>query len=807
MTPREVIQFLRLNIPSSGFERAWSFVYVNIKLQRKYCQLDFLRNCNREKLIPNFIRNTINIPFQCTNRLVKKLDKLQQDLLNDTIRVKQRDIQKLREQEQRSKAALWALPKSAYLTVKNVMYRVVSAERAVAIPRLSKKLERLRQNNDTISNSTFNNIYTTVLDDTPCDQSSDVADVTLIDVELTEPERRILGKGPSFVPSPGKSSPAELAQVATGIERAMFGLRWRIARTDNHEHNKVKTKITTSDTDAMRQDDGEDNDEGDNDECIGKIWSEDPKIIRLCKIKGKMPPKADTDSENAFSRLKQDILREYSHYSASSHINNITVDERRVLHDLKKRDIIIKKSDKSKSLVVMKPETYVDKAMVHLTDESSYEETSTTAQELEKDVTTLLLKWKGQFNPNIMKHIVPKLTKLPEFYGLPKTHKSGNPLRPVVAACDSPCTGLSIIIERILNQLLEFVPSNLKNTDQVIRDLRDEFPDRNCADAIVVTMDVRALYPSIPIQESVECVNSLLTDHYDDIDTMGLSVECITDCLTFILNNNIFRFGNKTYRQTSGVAMGNQVAPPLAIIFMHFLESKVLHAAKWKPSLFRRYVDDILFIWRHGIAHLREFIADFQQAHPSIKFTYEDSDTSQTQSICYMDVEISVANSRLSYQLYEKPSDSGTCIPFNSSTPRSVKHAFVKSYFDRARRLSSDNDMREKSYMKVIRKLQRNGYPREFIESGYSIKKIKAHNTDYYKRIAIRLPYKSDALDKSIRKKLAKSKLPLRIVYNTKPRTLQGRLTRSALKPQECPEIPSVQNNLWHMRRTVYWRI
>ena len=54
---------------------------------------------------------------------------------------------------------------------------------------------------------------------------------------------------------------------------------------------------------------------------------------------------------------------------------------------------------------------------------------------------------------DIYKGLIRKNAKLPEFYGLPKTHKPGIPIRPVVAAFDGPLSGVSIVLERILNHL------------------------------------------------------------------------------------------------------------------------------------------------------------------------------------------------------------------------------------------------------------------------------------------------------------------------------------------------------------------
>ena len=92
----------------------------------------------------------------------------------------------------------------------------------------------------------------------------------------------------------------------------------------------------------------------------------------------------------------------------------------------------------------------------------------------------------------------------------------------------------------------------------------------------------------------------LLQEHEQECDLLGLSIEEIKDLLTMIQNSNYFRFGQKVYRQRHGVAMGNHLAPPLAIVFMNKLEKGMLETAEMPPEFYDRYVDDCLMAWTHG---------------------------------------------------------------------------------------------------------------------------------------------------------------------------------------------------------------
>ena len=100
---------------------------------------------------------------------------------------------------------------------------------------------------------------------------------------------------------------------------------------------------------------------------------------------------------------------------------------------------------------------------------------------------------------------------MPRFYGLPKDHKAGLPLRPVVSSCDSPTSNLSLIVERILNQLLMFVPAHLDSTEACIEDIKRhrQVPD-GC---IIASFDVVGLYSNIPIDESISAAITKLEQH------------------------------------------------------------------------------------------------------------------------------------------------------------------------------------------------------------------------------------------------------------------------------------------------------
>jgi len=102
-------------------------------------------------------------------------------------------------------------------------------------------------------------------------------------------------------------------------------------------------------------------------------------------------------------------------------------------------------------------------------------------------------------------------TRPARFYLLPKVHKKGVPGRPVISACGSATEGLSEIVYYFLQPFIPLIPSFIKDTDDFIRKIRTitSIPPG----ALLVTIDVVALYPSIPHVDGINALRTFLTEN------------------------------------------------------------------------------------------------------------------------------------------------------------------------------------------------------------------------------------------------------------------------------------------------------
>ena len=75
-----------------------------------------------------------------------------------------------------------------------------------------------------------------------------------------------------------------------------------------------------------------------------------------------------------------------------------------------------------------------------------------------------------------------------------------------------------------------------------------------------------------------------------------LEVRDVMELCEYLLTTTYFMFREIIYRQNFGTAMGRPVSPIVAHLFMSFFEQKAITSSPLdrKPTLWKRYVDDIL---------------------------------------------------------------------------------------------------------------------------------------------------------------------------------------------------------------------
>ena len=90
------------------------------------------------------------------------------------------------------------------------------------------------------------------------------------------------------------------------------------------------------------------------------------------------------------------------------------------------------------------------------------------------------------------------------------------------------------------------------------------------------SLDVEALYPSIPVKEAIRYTMKFLKKWEREIDLYGINLDNIEEALEFVANNYFVQHNGRIYRQKEGVPMGAHYSPLLAIIYMNHIETQAL---------------------------------------------------------------------------------------------------------------------------------------------------------------------------------------------------------------------------------------
>ena len=90
--------------------------------------------------------------------------------------------------------------------------------------------------------------------------------------------------------------------------------------------------------------------------------------------------------------------------------------------------------------------------------------------------------------------------------------------------------------------------------------------------------------------------------------------------MRLILEENSFKFNEKHFVQTHGIAVGTKMAVAFSVIFMADLEKRLLAASPFKPFVWKRFIDDVFSLWNIPMEEISIFVDFANSFHPSIKF-------------------------------------------------------------------------------------------------------------------------------------------------------------------------------------------
>ena len=212
----------------------------------------------------------------------------------------------------------------------------------------------------------------------------------------------------------------------------------------------------------------------------------------------------------------------------------------------------------------------------------------------------------------------------------------------------------------------------------------------------------------------------------------------ILSSIDLILKNNYFRFNGEIFLQISGTAMGTKMAPTYAILVMGFLEERMYTIVKevYGNELgdrvangWLRYIDDCWIIWKESYGDINIFRQILRDLHPSIQFTMDED----RHRLNFLDVCVYKEEDRLETDIYYKPTDSRSYVPFTSAHPKHTSQNIPLTLAKRVNLIVS-NPIRKKERLDELKNiLLRLKYPEMLINNAFLKANIR-NNIDHQGR-------------------------------------------------------------------------
>ena len=132
------------------------------------------------------------------------------------------------------------------------------------------------------------------------------------------------------------------------------------------------------------------------------------------------------------------------------------------------------------------------------------------------------------------KSLYPTGAGSPKFYGLPKIHKPGMPLRPIVSSIGAVTYQTSKEVARILKALVGKSEHHVKNTQDSIESIKGIHLDE---DQCMVSYDVKALFTSVPTTKACIIIKQRLEEDTELNQRTSLSIDNIISLLEFCITS------------------------------------------------------------------------------------------------------------------------------------------------------------------------------------------------------------------------------------------------------------------------------
>lgn len=371
-------------------------------------------------------------------------------------------------------------------------------------------------------------------------------------------------------------------------------------------------------------------------------------------------------------------------------------------------DIIVTQADKANAAILMDRDTYIAKTEKLLSDKTTYAKLKASSIAAYQKMNQILIgKFeKAKLISGVAAHkAIRNETETANIYSLIKTHKQGQPPRPIVNTINTPGYLLATKVTEILTKARDEIKYNVFNATQATERIKNSIilPDEEFD-----SLDARSMFTNISTKKAIEAVKKRQAALSINHEIMYL----ITEAIEFIcIKSTEISFNGQLYKQIKGLRMGSSISPILADFVMEDLLDNLFKKVK-KPSVIIKYVDDIMIATTP--AHADQILEAINEEDPDLKFDIERQ--GEDRRINYLDFTIINDPFDLKTKWFQKPIASGRFLNFHSHHPKTVIFNTAVAYVVTMIQNSSPTFYNE-IILKAKHLLKINSYPHKYIEN------------------------------------------------------------------------------------------
>ena len=157
-------------------------------------------------------------------------------------------------------------------------------------------------------------------------------------------------------------------------------------------------------------------------------------------------------------------------------------------------------------------------------------------------------------------------------YGLPKIHKTGIPLRPIMSMVGSAQHRLAKYLVKVLKPVDDFYSTHVIKDSLDLSSTLKRMKFSSTDNITLASLDIVSLFTNVPVIDCLNVIDDAITNHGVDVN---FDKQLLLKVLKMCVLNVDFLFDGKYYTQTDGVAIGSPLDPILADIFVGYIERQV----------------------------------------------------------------------------------------------------------------------------------------------------------------------------------------------------------------------------------------